>query len=496
MTQAIPASLFVSVSPGVISAGGSALDVVGLFLTNSTQVPIGTVISFASAAAVGTYFGLASAEYAAAVVYFNGFDNSPKKPGAVKFAQYNTVATSGYVRGGAITLAQVQAITSGTLSITPDGGAVKTSSSLNLSSAVSLSAAAATITAAFTSPGFVVTYDSLSGAFVVTSNSTGSTSSIVVSAGAVATALNLTAETGAVTSPGAAAATPGAFMSALTTISQDWVSFSTLWEPVTSDGLAFANWTSGQNNRYAFVAWDTDAQAYVNNSTTSLAYLVKAANDSGTILVYSPTNLALMAAFIMGAIASQDFTALNGRVTLAFRSQSGLPADVSSQTIAAQLTLNGYNWYGAVATANQGFTFLSNGQISGVFLWVDSFINQIWMNSAFQLALLSLMTAVGNIPFNPAGRNLIASALNDPINAAVRFGAIRPGVTLSALQVAEVNNAAGFDIATTIQARGWYLLIPDVSAQVRASRGPQPITFWYTDGQSVQSIALGSLEIQ
>ena len=89
MTQAIPASLFVSVSPGVISAGGSALDVVGLFLTNSTQVPIGTVISFASAAAVGTYFGLASAEYAAAVVYFNGFDNSPKKPGAVKFAQYN-----------------------------------------------------------------------------------------------------------------------------------------------------------------------------------------------------------------------------------------------------------------------------------------------------------------------------------------------------------------------------------------------------------------------
>ena len=203
-----------------------------------------------------------------------------------------------------------------------------------------------------------------------------------------------------------------------------------------------------------------------------------------------------MAAFIMGAIASQDFTALNGRVTLAFCSQSGLPADVSSQTIAAQLTLNGYNWYGAVATANQGFTFLSNGQISGVFLWVDSFINQIWMNSAFQLALLSLMTAVGNIPFNPAGRNLIASALNDPINAAVRFGAIRPGVTLSALQVAEVNNAAGFDIATTIQARGWYLLIPDVSAQVRASRGPQPITFWYTDGQSVQSIALGSLEIQ
>jgi hypothetical protein len=39
-------------------------------------------------------------------------------------------------------------------------------------------------------------------------------------------------------------------------------------------------------------------------------------------------------------------------------------------------------------------------------------------------------------------------------------------------------------------------VIQPATAQVRAARGSPPIIFFYTDGQSVQSLALTSTEIQ
>jgi hypothetical protein len=57
MTNTIPASEIVTVTPNVLAAGGSSLDLNGLILTTSSRVPIGTVASFATPAAVGAYFG-------------------------------------------------------------------------------------------------------------------------------------------------------------------------------------------------------------------------------------------------------------------------------------------------------------------------------------------------------------------------------------------------------------------------------------------------------
>jgi hypothetical protein len=59
---AIPASQIVSVVPSVIGGGGSALDLSGLILTNSTRPPINAVLSFPDAASVGVYFGPVSQE--------------------------------------------------------------------------------------------------------------------------------------------------------------------------------------------------------------------------------------------------------------------------------------------------------------------------------------------------------------------------------------------------------------------------------------------------
>ena len=72
----IPASTFVNVTPNVLSAGGNAIAMNGICLTENTRVPIGTVPFFSSLVAVQNYFGASSTEAAEAAVYFLGFNNS------------------------------------------------------------------------------------------------------------------------------------------------------------------------------------------------------------------------------------------------------------------------------------------------------------------------------------------------------------------------------------------------------------------------------------
>lgn len=574
MVQSIPASAIVDVIPGVLSAGGSALDMSGLILSESTRVPIGTVKSFPSESDVASYFGSGSDEAAAASIYFLGFDNSNVKPGAMLFAQYPASAVSAYLIGGnisAMALATLQAI-SGSLSVTVDGN-LHSNGTVNFSAATSFSSAATiiqtamnaspatiasitgtitgttlTITAISTgtvAPGqtvlggttiagtyitkqlsgttggvgtyqvnqtqtatgcattqatpVAVTYDSVAGAFKIASGVVGAISTIGFASGTTAATLLLTSATGAVTSQGADAATPGTFMDGVTAQSQDWASFTTLFDPDGGSGnvnkLAFATWNNAQDNRYLYVPWDTDASPTTQvPATTSLSYLVDQADYSGICCVWAPNYN--KSVFVCGAMASIDFAETNGRVTGAFRSQTGLTADVTSEIVADNLIANGYNFYGAYATANDQFTFFYNGSVSGPFLWLDSYINEIWLNNQFQLALMTLLTNAKSIPYNAAGYAMIEAACFDVINNGLNFGAFRAGVTLSASQIANVNNAAGKNIATTLQNQGWYLQISNADAQTRAARGSPPCTFWYVDGQSVQKISLSSIELQ
>ncbi|MDE1138192.1 MAG: DUF3383 domain-containing protein [Paraburkholderia tropica] len=499
--MSIPASEIASSTPSVISAGGSALDINGIILTNSSRVPIGSVPTFPSQDAVGDYFGESSLQYQLAGVYFNGFDNSNVKPGQLGFMQYAQSAVAGYLRGGSLasmTLAQLQAL-SGTLTITFAGTAL-TSSTINLSSATSFSNAATLIQAGFTSPPFSVTYDSVSAAFVFTSTATGATATIAYATGTLAAGLNLTLATGAVLSQGAAASAPATAMAALVKVTQNWVSYMTDFDPDNGTGnankLLFAQWTASQNNRYVYAAWDTDQSPTASNAaTTSLGYIVKQNSLSGVVPIYEDIN---QAAFLMGALASIDFTEENGRITMAFKSQSGLAATVTDDTVYTNLLANGYNVYGAFATANDEFTFFYPGSIGGQYDWIDSFVNEVWVNNQFQLAIMTGLTNTKSAPYNTAGDTLIEAWLTDPITQFGNFGGFQKGVQLSAAQAAEVKQAAGLDISNSLFTNGNYLqvLASQATAQVRGARSSPPCTWWYMDGGSVQKLNVGSVMVQ
>lgn len=500
----IPASQLVAVNPGVLGPGGNPLALNSVFFTADTSIPIGTVKSFATLADVQAWFGPSSDEAAMAAIYFNGFTNATLLPGLIYFAQFNTALAAGYMRGGSlagVALTAIQAL-SGTLTLSIDGVST-VSGAINLAGATSFSNAAALIQTALQAGTPVntatVTYDSQRQAFKVTSPTTGASSSITVAAvSALATGLKLTAAAGAVASPGAAIATPAGAMATLTALTQNFAGVMTMFEPITADKVLWATAISALGQRYFYVGWDTTAGPDAGVDPTSFGALTK--TMTGRIAVWGAAGLMgviAKAAFICGTAASLDKSRTNGRITFAYKGQAGLVPDVTNATVANNLLSNGYNFYGAYATANDQFQFLQNGQISGVWNWIDPYVNQILMNSDFQLALMVLESQVNSLPYAQPGYDSVRAALLDPIRVYVNFGAIVAGVTLSASQRQQVNTAnGGRDVASTIQSTGWYLQILDASPTVRGLRGSPPMTFWYTDGGSIQKLVLASIDIQ
>lgn len=182
VTPAIPAGQLVTVTPSVLSAGGDALDLIGIILTDSWRVPLGSVYQFPDAASVGTFFGLQSQESGLASVYFNGFNNSNKKPGLLNFSQYARVAVGAWLRGASLagmTLTALQAL-SGVFAVTID--AVLQSQTVNLSAATSFSNAGQLIqnALAITGPAAASVTGSVGATFTGTGSGTNLTTSAVV----------------------------------------------------------------------------------------------------------------------------------------------------------------------------------------------------------------------------------------------------------------------------------------------------------------------------
>jgi hypothetical protein len=658
----IPYSYSVVSTPGVVSAGGSALNLNGLCLTKNTRVPIGQVLSFPTGAAVSSFFGPASAEAvianggqtaagnSAGTGYFGGYEGATAIPGALLFAQYPETAVAAYLRGGnisALTLAQLQAL-SGSLTVVMDGYS-HVISSINFASDNSFSAVATAIQAAFTDPteasftgsvgasftatgtgtSFVVTsvtgiispgdtvtgtgvpagttivsgpagggagtyvtsqattassasctcastvldvtvdtdhtiavgqtvaggvtgspvitaqltgtsgqtgtyrisgaqqnvasqamtgvataptvtFDSVSGAFVITSGVTGAPSTSAYATGTLAAPLLLTAATGAVLSQGAAAATPATFMTSIIALTTNWASYFTAFDPDGGSGnaqkLAFAAWTNTVAPRYVYVCWDTDITPTQSlPATSSLGYLINTEfNYSGTCLIYEPVDLN-HAAFISGAIAAINFNAPGGRITFAYRTQTGLQAAVTDQTVAFNLGGqplvegsfgNGYNFVGGFAEADDSSVDFQRGTISGPYDWLNSYVNQIWLNNQFVVQGRAYMKSVNSFSYTPAGYSNFAVAMQTTIQAGLTFGAYAPGVDLSSSETLQVNNLAGKNIASTLETQGWYFQCLDPGAAARASRGSPIIKFFYCDEGDVQALNIGSVAAQ
>lgn len=491
--MAIPAAQIVSISPRVLQAGGTDLVLNGLFLTDNSLIPSTSLaMSFPSATAVGEYFGTSSPEYAAASVYFRGYDNSFKKPQALMLARRVDSDAAAYIMGGKYTgtLADLQSITAGTLTVDIDGTEVELSS-VDLSAATSLSAVAASVSTALTSEGSTasMTYNSTTGGFILTSGTQGETSSVAYPTGTLATSLNLTEDTGAVLSQGMAVMSVADNLQAIRNVTENWATFTALYTASDDEHLALAAWADAQGVEYLYVAWSTDLQLVSQSDTTSIAIQLAEANSGATTLVYGGVSYA---AFICGAVASIDWNRINGTITLAFKSQSGLAATCENGTDAQTLLAKNCNLYGNYATRNDQFIWLYDGSMFGQYNYIDPFVNAVWFNNAIQVSIMNGLGNASRVPYNEDGYTMIRAWIQDPINRAVRNGVINQGMVLSESQKAQVISEAGLDITPALETDGYYLQVLDPGAQARTDRESPSISLWYCYAGSVQKITLAS----
>lgn len=490
MFKSIPASQIVSVNPSVLSSGGSPLALNAVFLSKNANIPTGQALLFATAESVGENFGFSSDEYKAAQIYFKGFDGSNKKPGRLYFYALNSVAEAGYLLGASVkttSLTELKKI-KGSLNVTIDG-TEKKAPAVDLKDATSFSDAAQKLGTAL---GATVEFEEQLQAFKVISGTTGKESTVSFATGDIADKLGLSESAGARVSKGTGAESVAEMMAGLTAATLNFATFTTIEEPTIEDKLALAKWSNLQNERFLYVGWGKEAAALQAGNTTSFGAKLKESQYSGATAVYGGLD---KAAFLCGAIASIDFSEREGRITVAFKGQSGLEVDVNDATEAQNLKDNGYNFYGAWATANDRFLFMYPGQMTGKWKWLDNYVNQIRLNSQLQLALMTMLTSAKSVPYNDVGRALHRAACQDAIDEALNFGSIRAGVDLSEQQRAIINNEAGVDAATQIEARGYYLYVGKATAQARGNRESMPIKLWYTDGGSVHSVNMGSINI-
>ena len=493
MAQTIPVSQIVTVNPSVVVAGGNPLSLNAIFIDQNTTIPVTSLLSFASADEVSAYFGSGSTQAALATNYFLGFDTSTKKPGTLFFAGYALLARSAFLRGqslAGVTLAQLQAI-SGTLSVTVDG-VVKSAAALNLSAASSFTNAATLIGTALSITPSTVTWDAVASRFVITSSTTGVTSTMTQATGTTAAALGLSA---GILSQGVAIDTPATAMARIVTQEQNWASFTTTYEPTLADKTAYAVWANGQNNRYAYVAWDTDAGYATPSNAAVFGTIVDTINYEGVVVAYGSANIG---AFICGYIGSVDFQATNGRATAAFKTQTGLATSVNTLALATSVLSNNASYYGLYQAPGAGniYSILYDGRMNGSkFRWLDTYINQIYLNAQLQLAIFVGLQQVNAAPYNSQGETFIRSWCADPITEALNNGSIRRGVPLSQSQSAAIAAQAGFDISTQLENDGYYLQILPATAQVRQARQSPPVKLWYLDGGAVQQITLASIAV-
>lgn len=345
----------------------------------------------------------------------------------------------------------------------------------------------------------VVTYNSQTQAFQITSGETGSASSVAYgqSAGSgtdLSQVLNLTEQLGAVQSEGTDGQSLTDCLTSVLKSARDWVSFSTIWEPEYAEKLELATWCSGHDTRFIYIMWDTDDASRVQGSTASAGYAIThtLALD-GTCCVWNTLDVA---AGVMGAIACLNFSQREGRTTLAFRQFEGVAVTCNDDGDYDALIANGYNCYADFATASAQFKFYQPGQVSGKFEWLDTYCNAIALKDSLQLNILDLFRAMRSLPYNEDGYAAVRTACLDTIDRFRNFGAIRVGISLSQTQKVQLLAEIGKDVSQTLESVGWYMQITDPGAVVRGQRGTPNCAFYYMDGGSIQRIIMSATVIQ
>lgn len=464
----------VNVTLAPAAAQGQSLNSL-LFLGTSAIIDtVSRMRVYTSLAQVATDFGTSADEYLAAALWFS----QAPQPTQLLIGRWCKTAASGELLGAPLTaiqqlIATWNAITNGSLTISING-TPQNLTGLNFSAAANMNGVAAVVAAALTGATFV--WNSVYNRFVVTSNTTGATSTVSFATAEgtgtdVSSALGLRqTNTGSYEANGLAAETAVAAVTLFDTqFGQQWYGL-VIDQAADADHLAVAGYINGATNKHFYGVTTQEATVLTPGDTSDIAYELQQLGYNRVAVQYSSSNaFAIVSA--LARILTTDYQGQNTVITLMYKQEPGItPENLNSTQIAALEAKNCNVFVSYNLTTSTGAPLAiiepavaSSGEFIDIVLGSDALAIDL------QTALFNLLYQTSTkVPFTDLGMHFIKTTCDQILSQFVTDGFLAPGVWTG-------NGFGALNTGDTM-AKGYYIYIPPVSQQTgRSVRNAGPI---------------------
>jgi hypothetical protein len=464
MPQGLPVSDVVEVDILMAPRAAQMRNFGSLLVLGSSDAisPLERMRAYTSFDAVEADFGTDAPETQAAQRYYS---QSPQ-PKDLYVGRWVKVGAAGELQGGVLTQAQqamalFTVVTDGAMKITVDGTA-KTITGVTFAAETNLNGVAARVADKLTTA--TVVWDASASRFVVTSKTTGATSTVSF-AEANASGTDLSALLHLVQADGAKTAA-GLPKEALTDCVALMAEFSAKWYGLTladagvelADVVAVAKLIEAQSPSRIFGYTVQDGNATDPQSTTDIAAQLAAANLGRTLTQYSGTD-PYAAASLMGRAFSVNFNGNNTTITLKFKQEPGITAESLTSTQAKALQAKNCNVF---VNYNNDTAIIQEGVMAnGDF--IDERHGLDWLQNFLQTNLYNLLyTSTTKVPQTDAGNTRLLANVEASMDQADNNGLIAPGVWNGG----PIGQLSPGDMLT----KGYYVWMDAISLQPQADR--------------------------
>jgi hypothetical protein len=479
-----------------------------IFTTNSLVGP-NSILQFADAGDVGTFFGTTSEEYARAVNYFAYQSPLGTAPTALQFARFVNAAQPATIYGESnlAVLATLTGISAGLLSF-KFGSTTVNLTGISLTGSANMTAVATALQTAIRAgsgapngelTSATVTWNAAAQAFDFSASPTGVVTEsfqVVTPTGAVpatdvAAALGWYASQGALVNSASAIETAVAGFTRVQTLNNNFGSFcyTAASALALSDATAIAAYNAGLNVKYIYrvavtpTTWATWQAALIGYAGTGLEYDDVSTTGSEQ---YPESSLP------MAIQASTNYNAINGAVGYMYKQNGNVNASVTTDTLSDQLDAARVNYVGATMQAGQTISFYQRGVLCGPSTSPQDstvFANEQWFKDHQATNLMNLQLSVGQIPANAAGQAMCEQVIQGQtqtattqasgIELALLNGTISANSSLTVAQQIYITQQSGDSTAwQQVQVTG-YWFATNITSAVAAS-GVTEYTLNYT----------------
>jgi hypothetical protein len=411
-------------------------------------------------------FANTTPEYFAAVLFFS---QNPR-PAILYIGKWAQAATSAALLGGVPVAAnQVVSgwtgVTTGSMAITVDG-VVKTLAALNFSGAASMNAVAGIIQTALSGSATCV-WNANYRRFEIRSSTTGASSALTY-ATPTGSGVDISTKAGLSLAGGASAPVNGIIaetpIAALTALSIYGAWYGCEFAPVAvgditdNQYIACAGLIEAMSPSRIMAITTQEAAALDPTQTSDLGSQLSALGYNRSFVQYS-SNSIWAAGSAFARAFTVNFEANNTTITLKFKQEPGVIAEVLNETQANSLHTKHINVF--VEYAN-GVAIVQEGVMaSGAFF--DTVHGTDWLQNRVQTDIFNtLFQSPTKIPQTDPGMHVLATVIENALAKGVDNGLIAPGVwngpVIGNLQTGQYLS------------KGFYLYVPAVASQDQADR--------------------------